>query len=131
MASAAALGFEGLAVGGGVDSMDMLLFVLLIGLFAGGGWAITVLPLVVLGDHGGWLFDPRFAPVVGAMCGVGLLVLEMWIFFDVAPWDSLTAGFDAGSAYLLILSGIVGATTWSVYTSRVRRQARPRARGSG
>jgi hypothetical protein len=126
VAGSAALGFEGLAVDGRVVSADMLLFVLIIGLFAAVGWAVSVLPLVLLGDHGAWPFEPQLAPLVGALCGCALLLVEMWVFFDSPPWEALTAPFEAGSGYLLILAGITGATTWSVYTRWVRRLARKR-----
>jgi hypothetical protein len=128
--SAVAFGFEGLMVGGRSDSTEMLTFALLIGLFAGGAWAVSVLPIALYAPPRGRFFSPVAAPVIGGVCGVLLLVLQVWIFFDPPPWELVSGGGNAGSVYLLILAGIVGATTWSVYTASIRRSMRRGARSA-
>jgi hypothetical protein len=125
LASAAAFAFDRFMIqGGGSAAGDMLLFVLLIGLSAGGAWIVSVLPLVVFGDHGSWLFRPMTAPLVGGSCGVLLLALENWIFFDFSPRQLVDGGLDVSEAYLFALAAIVGAGTWTAYNTVIRRLER-------
>lgn len=119
-----AFAFEGLMVGGRSDLREMSVFVMLMGLFALGGWAVSALPLALFGSQRGLLFAPFAAPAVGGVCGVALLAIEMWIFFDWPPRTLL--GADAGTIYLLTLGGLIGATTWWTYTSSLRRWTRRR-----
>ncbi len=71
---------------------DILLFDAIIGGFAAGAWAVSVLPLALFGTQRGWFFHVVPAPLIGAVCGVALLVLEYWIFFDVSPGDLVEGG---------------------------------------
>lgn len=124
-AGVVAFAFEHFLVqGGSAGSGDMFVFVLLIGLFAGGAWTVSVLPLVIFGDHGTWIFRPWTAPVVGASCGVFLLVLASWIVFGTSPWELVEGGLDFGETYLLALAGVIGAVTWVTYTVAVQLAGR-------
>lgn len=125
LAGAASFAFDRFLVqGGGSATGDMLVFVLLIGAFVAGAWTVSVLPLVLFGDHGSWIFRPLVAPLVGASCGVLLLVLENWVFFDFPPWQLIAGGLDFSEAYLLALAGVVGAVTWTIYTVAAQRASR-------
>ena len=125
LASAASFAFDRFLVqGGGSATGDMLVFVLLIGAFVAGAWTVSVLPLVLFGDHRSWIFRPLVAPLVGASCGVLLLVLENWAFFDFPPWQLIDGGLDFGEVYLLTLAAVVGAATWTAYTVLIRRLER-------
>lgn len=118
--AAVVIAFETLLVAGPVNSEADLFFILFLGLFAGLGWAVSVLPLAMFGNHEHWFFSPRAAPLVGAACGVLLLALELRVFFGEAPWPFRGGAVDPQAVYPLTVAGIVGATTWSLYTWLVR-----------
>lgn len=115
------------STGGRAGWGDTLLFDLFIGLFAGGGWLLSVLPFALFASHDSWLFRPVTAPLVGAACGVALLLLEIWVFFDDPPWRMVRGGVDSGAVYLLTVGAVVGAVLWSTYTGWAERR-RERAR---
>lgn len=101
---------------------DTLLFDLLIGLFAAGAWVVSVLPLALFGNHDSWFFRPVTAPVVGAVCGVALLLLEIWIFFGDPPSRALRGGVASGAGYLSTVGAVVGAVAWTAYTAWMHRK---------
>lgn len=109
---------------------DILLFDAVIGGFAAGAWAVSVLPLALFGTQRGWFFHVVPAPVIGAVCGVALLVLEYWIFFDVSPADLRAGGTSFQDGYLMVVAAVIGAVTWWTYTWRLRRSSRGSATGS-
>jgi hypothetical protein len=112
----AVFAFERLLVqGGGSSTGDLLVFVLFIGFYAGAAWVVSVLPLVLFVDHRRWIFRPMAAPAVGAGCGMVLLALEQWLFFDTPPWEVPADGIDFSEAYLFALAAVVGAVTWTAY----------------
>jgi hypothetical protein len=99
--------------------MAMFFFV---GGFAAIGWFLVVLPLVRFGDHDGWFFHPRASPLVGASCGVGILLTEYGVFFRLPPWEILGDLTDP-SASLVVLAGVFGAVLWWTYTRGPRVRA--------
>lgn len=101
------------------DAVAMFLFV---GGFAAIGWFLVVVPLVRFGDHDGWFFHPRASPLVGAFCGVGILLTEYGVFFRLPPWEML---WDPGhqSLSLVVMAGVFGAVLWWTYTRGVRDEA--------
>lgn len=115
------LGVEGFLVAGS-DLDDVLGFALLIGAFAGGAWLVSVLPLALFGNHDGWFFRPAYAPLVGAACGVALLLLEIWVFFGDPPWGVVRGRIDFGAVYLLVVAAVVGGALWTSYTAWMRRR---------
>lgn len=102
------------------DAMAILLFE---AGFAAIGWFLVVLPLVRFGDHDGWLFRPRLAPLIGAVCGVAILLAEFWAFFGLPPWESLAGTGDDGVRLLAGLAAVFGGVLWSTYTWATRSDA--------
>lgn len=122
-ATIAVFAFERLLVqGGGSSTGDILVFVLFIGFCAGGAWVVSVLPLVLFVDHRRAPFRPVAAPAIGAGCGVVLLAVESWLFFDTPPWEVPADGIDFSEAYLFGLAAVVGAVTWTAYTMWAARR---------
>lgn len=80
-------------------------------LFVAAGWALVVVPLVlrVAPDH--WLFDPRWAPVVGAVAGMAVLALLL------LPFRLLDG---VRQPPLLTFAAGVGLIGWTTYTLVVR-----------
>ncbi len=118
---------EGLTAGGS-GWADVLAFDVIIGLFALGAWLVSVLPLALFGNHDRWFFRPVAAPAVGAVCGVVLLLLEIWIFFGDPPWQIVRGGMDSGAVYLMTVAGVLGGVLWLAYTSWMHHRRRRRTR---
>lgn len=120
LGAAVVIAFDTLLVVGPANPDANLFFILFLGLFAGLGWVVSVLPLAMFGNHEHWFFNPRTAPLVGAACGVLLLGVELRVFFGEAPWPFQGGAVDPQAAYPLTVAGIVGASMWSLYTGLVR-----------
>lgn len=104
--------------GSGTGWDDTLAFLLLEAGFAAIGWLLVVLPLVRLGNHEGRFFDPRTAPLVGAACGLAILLAEYALFFHLPPWEVLIVTDDQGLAVQLVMAALFGAVLWWTYTRR-------------
>lgn len=89
---------------------DFEFFLLWSVLFAVVGWALVVVPLVRYVDPGHWIFEPRWAPVVGAVAGVVILTVLL------APFR-LWAG---GQPRLLTVAAGTGLVGWASYTLAIR-----------
>jgi ABC-type dipeptide/oligopeptide/nickel transport system permease subunit len=113
-----------LAASGGiaVDYRDALYVVLWIGVFSGVTWALAVIPLVFVGDHSSRFFDPRRAPLVGAVCGFLALVVLFSGFFAIPPWTVLRGSEDLEYYVFFPVAAVVGAALWTFYTRAVRRR---------
>jgi len=106
------------ALGTGWDDLGAM--ALLVGAFAAIGWVAVALPLITLGNHGGWFFRPLTAPLIGAVCGVAILLTEFAFFFDYPPWDMLADRGDVGVVSMVGVAALFGATLWWTYTLAVR-----------
>ena len=110
--------------GTGVDYRDALYLVLWIGVFSGVAWALAVVPLVFAGDHRSRFFEPRRAPLVGAVCGFLALVVLFSGFFWIPPWTVLRGSEDLEYYIFFPVAAAVGAALWTFYTRAVRRHTR-------
>jgi len=108
----------------GVDYRDALYLVLWIGVFSGVAWALAVVPLVFAGDHRSRFFEPRRAPLVGAVCGFLALVVLFSGFFWIPPWTVLRGSEDLEYYIFFPVAAAVGAALWTFYTRAVRRHTR-------
>ncbi len=108
----------------GVDYRDALYVVLWIGVFSGVAWALAVVPLALVGDHRSRFFEPRRAPLVGAVCGFLALVVLFSGFFGIPPWTVLRGSEDLAYYVFFLVAAVVGAALWTFYTRAVRRHTR-------
>ncbi len=104
------------------DTLALLLFE---AGFAAIGWFLVVLPLVRFGDHDGWFFRPRPAPLVGALSGIAILLAEYAAFFRYPPWEVVGDLNDSNVTFQFILAAVFGATLWRTYTRATRRPDSP------
>ena len=93
---------------------DVLLFDLIIGAVALAAWAVSVVPLAIYGDHGSAFFRPALAPVIGAVCGVALLLAAVWIMGT--PPARFLGGDPAATWYFVAPAAVLGGTCWWIYT---------------
>lgn len=93
--------------------------------FAAIGWFLVVLPIVRFGDHDGWFFRPALAPLIGAACGVAILLAEMAVFFQVPPWAAIDDTGDESLRLFIVLAGVFGGVLWWMYARAMRRPAPP------
>lgn len=76
------------------------------------GWLLTVVPLVRWGDHGHWMFAPRWAPLVGGLSGM----LVFAVLLSPFGWAGIT------NPRLVAFAGTVGLVGWTAYTVAVHSQ---------
>jgi len=99
------------------DAAALLIFV---AGFAAIGWVLVVLPLARYGDHDGWFFATRSAPLIGALCGIAILVLECAVFFQLPPWEMFGGSSGESTVVLVALAAVFGAVLWWTYTRAMR-----------
>jgi hypothetical protein len=87
-----------------------------------------VVPLALAGDHSSRFFEPRRAPLVGAVCGFIALVVLFGGFFAIPPWTVLRGSEDLEYYVFFPVAAVVGAALWTLYTRAVRRHTKAESR---
>ncbi|MDX1623600.1 MAG: hypothetical protein R3199_06435 [Gemmatimonadota bacterium] len=92
---------------------------------ASGAWALTVVPLVLWGDHSSWLFRRSLAPLVGAVCGALAVLLFLSAWSLTPPWILLWPPIGWDLLGILLVAAGIGAVIWTLYTIAHARSVRP------
>lgn len=84
-------------------------------------WAVTVVPLALLGDHRSGFFRPSSAPAVGAACGALALLAAWSLWFLAPPWVFLLPPYQWDYLGAFPVAAVMGAVIWTVYARAAPR----------